>query len=284
MQNFIRQSARSVLKNNFIWSVFKPLVRASEFLKYQRSLSQVDPATAIAQKKFEEIKSILKEPVVKHGPFKGLKYPDYTSYGSTIFPKIIGCYENEIAGVFNNFSEKNYSEIIDIGCAEGYYAVGMAMKMPDAMIYAYDIDENSRSYCQQLAQLNGVVDKIEIRSECSENELAVFSFTVKGFILCDCEGYEKYLFTEHSAKNLANCDLLIETHDFIDIDISGHIKSVFSNTHQLTIIKSVDDIEKARTYDFPETSNLDLKIKKEIFREGRPAIMEWYFLESKNSR
>lgn len=37
--------------------------------------------------------------IVKHGPFKGMKYPAVKSVGSSLFPKLLGCYEKEIQGI-----------------------------------------------------------------------------------------------------------------------------------------------------------------------------------------
>jgi hypothetical protein len=76
-------------------------------------------------------------------------------------------------------------------------------------------------------------------------------------------------------QNLKNVDIIIEAHDFIDLSISDHLENLLSATHRVVRIKSTDDIEKARRYDFPQTNDLPLAIRKSIFAEGRPHIMEW---------
>src|SRR5690606_34320539 len=144
------------------------------------------------------------------------------------------------------------SEILDIGCAEGYYAVGFALKCPGTRVYAYDTDEQARNYAQQMAELNGVADRVEVRAHCSAETLAGFSFTGRALIFCDCEGYEKQLFNGDNLANLKNCDLLIETHDFIDITISGYIEALFAGTHRVQVIRSLDDITKAKEYAYTE--------------------------------
>src|SRR5687768_17261507 len=60
------------------------------------------------------------------GPFAGMKYP-YASNGSAVFPKLLGTYESEISELFRYERLKRYRTFIDIGCAEGYYLVGVAM-------------------------------------------------------------------------------------------------------------------------------------------------------------
>jgi len=76
--------------------------------------------------------------------------------------------------------------------------------------------------------------------------------------------------------------LLIELHDYIDITISHYIHDLFKNTHIHQLIKSLDDIQKAKTYDYKELKGLDMKTKKLILSEKRPAIMEWIILKSRH--
>ena len=51
------------------------------------------------------------------------------------------------------------------GCAEGYYAVGMARLAPEITVYAYDIEERARIACADLAQRNGVADRVIVGGE-----------------------------------------------------------------------------------------------------------------------
>ena len=103
----------------------------------------------------------------------------------------------------------------------------------------------------------------------------------KTLIICDCEGYEIELFNEIDIEIFKNVDLVIETHDFININISSILKDKFSKTHNIVSIKSIDDIEKALTYSFKEINNLSLNQKKMVVSENRPSIMEWIICFSK---
>jgi hypothetical protein len=53
--------------------------------------------------------------------------------GSALIPKLLGCYEAELHGVIACALNTTYDTIIDIGCAEGYYAVGLALHFPDTL-------------------------------------------------------------------------------------------------------------------------------------------------------
>jgi len=270
----IRKALKGALKNDLIWFLCKPVIKIGELLKQSRTQNEWIGNQV-------HLKTILNEPIVKNGPFKGLKYPDYKSFGSAVFPKIIGSYEKEITPVIETILRSDYSVIFDIGAAEGYYAIGLALKMPGLTVFAYDIDMASRKYCRKMAEINNVSERVIIYGECTDETLRSFDFKNKALIISDCEGYEKHLFNKSNLSNLINCDILIEVHDCIDITISDYLESLFSGTHTLEKYKSMDDIEKAKTYLYPETADLDLQTRKEIFSEKRPGIMEWYWLQPK---
>lgn len=269
MKSILKKIIISVVNNDILWVVVKPFARFGFFAVHNRKESSVivdhdDLASSIFKKK-----------EVLHGPFQGMRYPSLLSAGSSLYPKLLGSYERELNGIINNFLLKEYTAILDIGCAEGYYAIGFALKSQVEKIYAYDTDKDARDLCHQMAKLNKVENRIILKKECTAAELENFTFSGKTLIICDCEGYEQYLFNETNVKNLKNCDLLIETHDFVNINISGNLIGLLEKTHNIQLIKSVDDIEKAKTYSYPETAGLSLEEKLKLYAEYRPVIMEW---------
>ena len=266
----------SIISIDFFWRIIQPIASVSSLLISKRK--QVEERIIIAK---SSIYAALSNLQVLNGPFKGMKYPSLDAVGSSLYPKIIGSYEQELTPIFERIITKEYTEILDIGCAEGYYAVGFGLKFPKAKIYGYDINHRARILCRSMAQLNNTYDRLSLNKQCSSNELKDFNFSGKGLIISDCEGFEKELFTVDSLSNLTNADVLIEVHDFIDITISGYLESLFSETHVIHKIKSIDDLDKAKQYNFPETNKLSLEEKGILFAEGRPQLMEWFFCESK---
>jgi hypothetical protein len=276
MKEIINKVITPLVMNNFTWKFLKPFAKAGTHINFLRSYS-------MALKKFSEsvdVNSIFQKRIVLHGPFVGLRYPELKSAGSTVYPKLLGCYEQELQSFIEAACNKHYSEIIDIGCAEGYYAIGLAMRIRNATVYAYDINDRAKELCLEMARMNKVEERIIIKSECTAEILEHFEFTNRGLIICDCEGFELKLFNEKNVTNLKNCDILIETHDFIDLEISGKLRDLFSKTHKVTMIKSIDDIEKAQKYHIPEIEHLGLDSKRQLVGEYRPAIMEWLICES----
>jgi SAM-dependent methyltransferase len=218
---------------------------------------------------------------VLNGPFKGMRYPRASSCGSALLPKLIGSYEQELHPALAAFGCREYSTIVDIGCAEGYYAVGMALREQNSRVYAFDIDATARELCKEMAQLNGVSDRVLVLGICNIDIMKSLELGSRSLIICDCEGYEKELFDSEVAQSLLHHDFIIETHDFIDIEISASIKGSFADTHDVTSVFSLDDIQKAHTYDYREAEHLSLSDRLKIFGEGRPAIMEWIIAKSR---
>lgn len=261
------------------WYLLKPFSLLGSFMLRVRNDGEQSRNVLEEQRFHEELSAkTFQERKVLYGPFKGLQYPSYNSIGSALYPKLLGSYERELHATIEELGQYEFSEILNIGCGEGYYAIGLARKFPNARVFGYDIDRHALRLCQQMAELNDVTGRILLKSELLASDLKGFRFTGTGLIVCDCEGFELDLFNTFNLENLKQCHLVIEIHDYIDINISSVLSELFLKTHSRRVIKSVDDIEKARTYVYPETEKLDLATKKKLFGECRPTIMEWFYL------
>ncbi|MBK9330056.1 MAG: hypothetical protein IPM95_12305 [Sphingobacteriales bacterium] len=278
MKKYVKKAIRVAIGINFIWSIIRPFVTFFKKIEFQRRLVEQKPTLDFIKL------TVLQQPAVRNGLFKGLVYPGFEAAGSAVFPKFIGSYESELIPVFKQVIDGRYDTILDIGSAEGYYANGLSLTMPEATVYAYDVDERARNICRQIAQLNGLESRVLIGEKMDAAGLANFDFSnKKAFVLSDCEGYEKMLFTKENMHNLKNTDVLIEVHDLFDLTISAYLRDVFAATHDIRVIASVDDVKKAQMYSFPETDTLDLNTRRIIFAEGRMAAMEWFYCTPKTS-
>jgi hypothetical protein len=218
---------------------------------------------------------------VAGGPFRGMRYPSGQSYGSALLPKLLGSYESELHPVLEAMLTNEHTAIVDIGCAEGYYAVGLGLRAAQADVYAFDTSPDARTLCSDMAALNGLDGRVRIGGLCDQALLKSIPLGSKALIISDCEGYEGKLFTSEVAELLARHDLIIETHDFIDIDISSRLRDIFTKTHLVQSIKSTDDIEKAHTYRYSQLDRYDTNTRRLIVGERRPAIMEWLAMTPK---
>jgi precorrin-6B methylase 2 len=230
--------------------------------------------------KFVREKQLIKSQVL-NGPFKGLRYPAFASVGSALLPKLLGSYEYEIASLVDDLCSQPYSAVVDIGCAEGYYAVGFAMRLPKARVYAFDPNPKARRLCQQMARLNQAV--VICGNFCSRETLINLDLGQHALIISDCEGYELQLFDSSTMQLLQNHDLLIETHDNINMACSDIMLKNLSLTHQVIAYESLDDFAKARQYQFKELESLSLTERFQLMRECRDTPQKWLFAKSKLS-
>ena len=63
------------------------------------------------------------------GPFKGMQFID-ESFENAFIPKILGIYERELHPAVEAAIALTPRLVVDIGTAEGYYAVGIARRLP----------------------------------------------------------------------------------------------------------------------------------------------------------
>ena len=279
MASLMRGLMTHAARYDLSWRLLdKTVVRWSQHAQQERRRRAGNPLTPLER---EAIQVIAPDLTVKHGVFAGLKYGDMQSVGSALAPKLLGSYEREIQPLLERLCAARYSDVVNVGCAEGYYAVGLARRMPGALVRAYDTNDAARRLCEQMAALNNVRQRIEVGAFCSSETLSNIPFRGKALVVADCEGYEKDLFTDKTVAALAAHDVLVEVHDFVDIEISSILRRRFAGSHDLKVFQSIDDIQKAKTYDYPELAPFDLAARKLLLAERRPAIMEWFFFQSR---
>ena len=164
------------------------------------------------------------------GPFAGMVYHQATE-GATA-PRLIGCYEAEIQPVLNTLPHSGYQRIIDIGCAEGYYAVGLARMLPDCTIHAHDISTVAQQACMRLAQENGVADRVKVGGVFDPATLQD-CLTQKTLLFCDTEGAEQELLDPDKASALRDVDLIVEVHECFRPGLVRIMQQRFERTHDI---------------------------------------------------
>lgn len=213
--------------------------------------------------------------VVHHGPFSGMKYIQGSS-GSAFLPKILGSYEEPIHNLIKEIvaNKRKYKRILDIGCAEGYYAVGFAVNMPDVDVFAYDINDNAREKINKMIEINDARN-IMVGVECSPDELN--SMSQRGtLVFCDIEGAEKQLLDLARVPNLSLADILVESHDNAESGLTDLLIKRFYKTHAIEMV--VDYPARKKRYATPNpVSSEDYD---EIINEHRAEAMKWLYMKS----
>lgn len=212
------------------------------------------------------------------GPFAGMNYL-MTATGSALVPKLAGSYEAELHGVLHRILATRYDTVIDVGCAEGYYAVGLAKHLSHTpTVYAYDVNVNAQKLCRELARVNHVEDKINIEGFCDTMVLEQ-KLVGKSLVVCDCEGYEINLLDPALVPRLAATDILVEIHDTPERPVTTTLQKRFHQSHDILTIAQTDRDPK----DYPATAFLPAAQQEVAVNEFRSIPQTWMFLTPKTA-
>jgi hypothetical protein len=206
------------------------------------------------------------------GPFTGMVLPTESSWsddGDTA-AKLLGCYEEELHPYLYRMLERRPEIAVNVGCAEGYYTVGLA-RVISCPVYGIDIAKKALEVCISSAKENGVQERVHVSGESSSEALAAIVNGRKGLIVIDCEGAEIELLSAELLPRLRSCDLIIESHDFCVPGEISLLEENFSATHDLVIVKE-GSRDPNRFEPLKSLSSLDRWL---AICERRPQTMSW---------
>lgn len=166
------------------------------------------------------------------GPFAGLRLPLDAGWGG-LAARLAGTYEREIAGVVAEIVAAAPRSILDIGCAEGYYAVGLARRLPAARVLAFDLDPQARRACRACVRINGVRN-VRVRGRVTPRSLRRH-LSPGAVVILDCEGYEQALLDPDAAPELRACTIPVELHEFAAPGVTATIRERFRG-HDVELI------------------------------------------------
>ena len=175
------------------------------------------------------------------GPFAGMNWGTH-AVGSELVPKLLGTYEKELAIVIERLPV--FDLVIDIGAAEGWYAVGLLYRKIARKVVAFETAGNGQEACRANAERNSVAERLEVRGRCDVEDirLLLHSPPRPGFrvlIVSDCEGYESELFAADVLKLCRQAHLLIETHELLASGAHARLARELETSHSVTPIKPV---------------------------------------------
>ena len=169
--------------------------------------------------------------VVQAGPFAGMRLGQHSAEGCHA-PKLLGCYEQALHPHLERFIARGFDSVLNIGCAEGYYAIGLARRMPCTKIFAHDLNEGAQRACHALAEANGVADRITIGGLVRGEDFARFG-GVDTLVLVDIEGGEEALLDPAAFPALRHMTLIVECHEERRSGMTDLIASRFAHSHQV---------------------------------------------------
>jgi hypothetical protein len=158
-----------------------------------------------------------------------MRYLDIAS-GSPLLPKVAGTYEVEIADWIEAAVHAAPDLVVDVGAAEGYYAVGMARRLPGARVVASDRRRSARALCRRLASRNGVT--VELCGAITGAQLDALLGTARApMLICDIDGGELDLIQPAEMPALARTRVIIETHEMFVPGVNHVLEKRLAQTH-----------------------------------------------------
>ena len=210
--------------------------------------------------------------VVLGGPFAGLAGMHQVREGCHI-PKLLGCYERELHPIVERITASSYDAVVNVGSAEGYYAIGLARRMPFARIYAHDTNADAQAACQALATRNEVADRVIVGGLFSPADFARFA-AERTLVVCDIEGAEAELLDPAAAPSLLGMDMLVECHDCLRPGMSGLISTRFIQSHRIERVE-----QQMLPFDLPKEFRTVAELDRLLsIWEWRAGPTPWLFL------
>jgi len=217
--------------------------------------------------------------VVRQGPLAGLDFLPQSAEGCHI-AKLLGCYEQPLQPAIEAAIAVGYPTILNIGCAEGYYAVGLARRLANTHIYAHDTNPAAQTVCRQLAEKNAVTKQVSVGGLFSGQEFAAYAGSPV-LVLCDIEGAERELLNPHDYPALKEMDIIVESHECLISGVTQLLIDRFQHSHAITLIQDSGQ----RSLDSPPQWFLDLAHLDQLLAtwEWRSGPTPWLVMTANRS-
>ena len=180
---------------------------------------------------------------IQGGLFKGMRWGMAATCGS-LTPKLMGTYEQELQSKMGQFPV--FDLVIDVGAAEGWYAVGLLHRRMAQKVVAFEMSADGRENLLANVRRNNLPpDSIEIRGECTADGLQTMLRSLptdsnfRLLIICDCEGFEGKLLDDDTLKFCANAYFTIETHNFYVPEVHERLAKSLAASHTVTDLRPV---------------------------------------------
>lgn len=224
----MKQRLKKILTTLFpVWSLTLQSIRSRRLIEHQcRLLGLTRTAEDLAEACDNKI---------VNGIFTGMMLsPDL--FPQHLAPKYLGTYEDELSVFVQWCIKQNPDAIVNVGCAEGYYAVGLATRLPITPIFAFDADPKARHATSAHARLNKL-DNVNVDGVVSARELDILLGKFSNpLLILDCEGCEKEFIYLKRVNNILHSYLLIELHPNVHENIQKELQFELSNTHQCHLV------------------------------------------------
>jgi len=221
---------------------------------------------------------------VLSGPFTGMHLSLTPVSSRNLLGYLLGTQEIELHDVVRRAIVRGYPRIINVGAADGYYAVGFLRQMPRTKVTAFEGVLEHHAGLLRAAVLNGVAARFTLKGFCRSDDLGAELAELPGstLVLADIEGGELDMLDLIKVPRLSYADILVETHDAFVPNCTEKLKVRFSETHNVEQIvarpRSLADFPAAI---IPELSKFMPRTAVELMNERRTGTQMWLYLTAK---
>ena len=217
--------------------------------------------------------------VVQSGPFIGMRMLHQTAWRDThLSPMLLGCYEEELHGEMERQITRLKAlakpKIGVIGSAEGYYAIGLKRRLPNADVFVVDCNQAALDICQEAAAANEVtLYQVELDFLIPNADLLVL----------DCEGGEVHYLDAERWPQLRQAHVVVELHNYPPTESQPALITDkilldrFRGSHRINLI--LEGPRNPNQYKWLCAMTSDYRWL--AVSESRPCLMGWYLMEPK---
>lgn len=174
---------------------------------------------------------------VAAGPFAGMRLRAAVP-GECEGAVLLGSFECETHEWLRHEFSRAWRAAVNVGSAGGFYATGLALRLPSAIVHAFEIAPEWQVETRLMAELNGVDARVLVHGGADVSALAALPINADdgALVVCDCEGCERDLLDPERVPWLRWSALCVELHDFAAPGASATLRERFSATHDITIV------------------------------------------------
>jgi hypothetical protein len=219
---------------------------------------------------------------IAYGPFSGFKMaPSEWSQSMDRGVMLLGIYEQEVLAVITT-NAPSFDYFVNIGSADGYYALGVLKNNHFKKSYCFEILEKEREVFLNNAELNNLNNRFEMYEQATSDFHLMIPDDVKSncIMLVDIEGFEFEIFNRESISAFRKALIVIELHEFAVEDGESKLENL------LNIASEFFDLEYLTTAArdvsvFPELRRLQDNLRWLLVSEGRAQLQRWLVLKPK---
>jgi FkbM family methyltransferase len=247
--------------------------------KTEYTLHRRPEVVDLPQKAIDDWVYKMTDGTVRSGPFSGMKMLREIAWKDmALSPMLLGTWEQELHESIEREIERlsimeigGRPRIAVIGCAEGYYAVGLAKRLPKAVVYAVDTDDEALRIAHATAEINQV--RLTTGADISE------VFTDVDLIVMDCEGAEVVYLQPDQFPDLRDATIIVEIHNLPGQPAAQAVLAErFTATHDITAI--VEGERNPNQFPFLRVASSALRWL--CVSENRPCQMGWFVMRPKH--